>query len=399
MTPKTKKQAAPRPLVVRAELASPTSSPWSSSSKSFRAPRPAALARSGSIRSSRAANPSPLRAFSAGAADAGAGALLGGGGGGSSGGGGGSAKPRPTDDAGDDGGEEDGEETYLDAAAAAAAAAAKGVTLPVDFLAAASSAGGLRASALASYAALFGSRSSLSPIARALAAAFPFVRDRLLRDPRYLFKVGAEVAIDAGCATVAEVRKRGDDFWGEFEFYLSDLVVGCVLDVVLVTLMAPAMPIGKGGSRALAASSQSLAAKVVAPLRRAAAKVPSAVLEASVPGARPYTLAQRAGCLFVKFGEYSLAGMGCGLVGQSAANGLMAAKREFSERRAASAEKAGGGKERQQKRPAVVHLTPPPVGMTALTWGLFMGVSSNVRYQIVYGLERAVDMTVRFFVF
>ena len=101
----------------------------------------------------------------------------------------------------------------------------------------------------------------------------------------------------------------------------------------------------------------------------------------------------------MKFGEYSLAGMGCGLVGQSAANGLMAAKREFSERRAASAEKAGGGKERQQKRPAVVHLTPPPVGMTALTWGLFMGVSSNVRYQIVYGLERAVDMTVRFFVF
>ncbi len=24
----------------------------------------------------------------------------------------------------------------------------------------------------------------------------------------------------------------------------------------------------------------------------------------------------------------------------------------------------------------------PPLGMTALTWGLFMGVSSNVRYQV-----------------
>jgi hypothetical protein len=24
---------------------------------------------------------------------------------------------------------------------------------------------------------------------------------------------------------VAELRKRGDDFWGEFEFYLSDLLV------------------------------------------------------------------------------------------------------------------------------------------------------------------------------
>ena len=51
-------------------------------------------------------------------------------------------------------------------------------------------------------------------------------------------------AVLAGCATVAEVRKRGDDFWGEFEFYLSDLVVGCVLDCVLVGLLAPSAVIG-----------------------------------------------------------------------------------------------------------------------------------------------------------
>ena len=53
----------------------------------------------------------------------------------------------------------------------------------------------------------------------------------------------------AACATVAEVRKRGADFWDEFEFYLSDLVVGCVLDVVLVGLMAPAAALTakKGG--------------------------------------------------------------------------------------------------------------------------------------------------------
>lgn len=38
---------------------------------------------------------------------------------------------------------------------------------------------------------------------------------------------------------MAEVRKRGDEFWSEFEFYLSDLCVGLVLDVVLVTLISP----------------------------------------------------------------------------------------------------------------------------------------------------------------
>ncbi len=36
----------------------------------------------------------------------------------------------------------------------------------------------------------------------------------------------------------------------------------------------------------------------------------------------------------------------------------------------------------------------PPLFRTALVWGLFMGLSSNVRYNIVFGLERLVDMTV-----
>lgn len=58
-------------------------------------------------------------------------------------------------------------------------------------------------------------------------------------------QIGAEITIDVCCATVAEVRKRGEKFWGEFEFYLSDLAVGMVLDIVLVTLLAPVAVIGK----------------------------------------------------------------------------------------------------------------------------------------------------------
>ena len=46
---------------------------------------------------------------------------------------------------------------------------------------------------------------------------------------------------------MAELRKRGDDFWSEFEFYLSDLMVGLVLDVVLVTLIAPVAVLGRPG--------------------------------------------------------------------------------------------------------------------------------------------------------
>ena len=36
----------------------------------------------------------------------------------------------------------------------------------------------------------------------------------------------------------------------------------------------------------------------------------------------------------------------------------------------------------------------PPLFRTALVWGLFMGVSSNLRYQVVFGLERLVDLTI-----
>jgi hypothetical protein len=75
--------------------------------------------------------------------------------------------------------------------------------------------------------------------------------------------------------------------------------------------------------------------------------------------------------------------MACGAVGQAVANGLMGVKRSVL---ASQASAAG-------RPPPGPGLTPPPVGLTALTWGLFMGASSNVRYQIVFGLERGVDAT------
>ncbi|KAG2423210.1 hypothetical protein HXX76_015467 [Chlamydomonas incerta] len=198
-----------------------------------------------------------------------------------------------------------------------------------------------------------------------LCRTMPYFRDRILADPLFLFKVGAEVVIDSGCATVAEVRKRGKDFWAEFEFYLSDLLVGLVLDVVLVSLMAPAAVLG-GVSRAAMSNS---------PLKKWLATIPSAVFEASVPGVKTYNVGQRVACLGVKFLEYSLAGITCGLLGQGLANSLMLLKRQVH-----------GAKEDD--------VPVPPLFKTALVWGLFMGVSSNTRYQIVFGLERLVDMTI-----
>ncbi|KAF8059115.1 hypothetical protein HT031_005287 [Scenedesmus sp. PABB004] len=268
--------------------------------------------------------------------------------GGSGGGGGGS---------GGGGGGEDDEEVLGLAQVEAAAAAAK-VQLPADVLETARTVG-VRSTALAKLISLQG-----LTFVGGLVSRFPWVRSRMLADDRFLFKVAAEVVIDSGCATVAELRKRGDEFWAEFEFYLSDLLVGIVLDVVLVSLMAPRAVIG---GAAAAAAGQSA-------LQRWLAKVPSAALEASVKGVRVYTPGLRLACLGVKFLEYSLAGIVCGFIGQGAANSLMLLKRQIH------GEREGD-------------VAVPPLFRTALVWGLFMGVSSNLRYQAVFGLERAVDLT------
>ncbi len=193
------------------------------------------------------------------------------------------------------------------------------------------------------------------------------------------------MAIDSGCATVAEVRKRGHEFWGEFEFYLSDLVVGLVLDVVLVSLLAPAAVIGAAPKTAAASGEEggvwvcrgegkewdrkcrggvamemnsvdvrleggdvcchlgwsapvpicpwlpcpcfacctSLPA-AAAGVKKLLARLPSAVFERS--GVRKFTALDRLGCYLIRGAEYSLAGIACGFVGQGAASGMMQLK-------------------------------------------------------------------------
>ena len=90
-------------------------------------------------------------------------------------------------------------------------------------------------------------------------------------------QIGAEIAIDVCCATLAEVRKRGENFWGEFEFYLSDLAVGMVLDIVLVTLLAPVAVVGKY-PKAVESTGESLAITcVICGAREAALRLGNAV--------------------------------------------------------------------------------------------------------------------------
>lgn len=230
-----------------------------------------------------------------------------------------------------------------------------GATLPEDILEAAKTTG-IRKLLLMRYLELQGAAWPLGFLMRYC----PMLRDRMLADPAFLFKVGTEVVIDSCCATFAEVQKRGKDFWNEFELYAADLLVGIVVDIALVGMLAPYARIRQ----------QKTASGLLGRIQRASRDLPSSVFEAERPGCR-FSVRQRIATYFYKGLLYGTVGFGCGIIGQGIANLIMTAKRTL--------------KKSDEDIPV------PPLVKSAALWGVFLAVSSNTRYQIVNGLEQLVE--------
>ncbi|XP_047336465.1 protein RETICULATA, chloroplastic-like [Impatiens glandulifera] len=233
----------------------------------------------------------------------------------------------------------------------------RGTSLPADMLEAAKSTG-LRKLLLERYLDLQGSSWPVSFVMKSCS----MIRDRMLADPAFLFKVGTEIIIDSCCATIAEVQKRGKDFWAEFELYLADLLVGLVVNVALVGMLAPYARIGQ--------PSVSKGLGFLGRMQYAYGALPSSVFEAERPGCR-FSSKQRMATYFFKGIMYGVVGFACGIIGQGIANMIMTAKRSL--------------KKSEEDVPV------PPLIKSAALWGVFLAVSSNTRYQIINGLERIVE--------
>lgn len=231
----------------------------------------------------------------------------------------------------------------------------QGISLPADMLEAAKTVG-LRKVFLLRYLDLQGSTSLLGFLTRSSA----WLRNRMLADPSFLFKIGTEIVIDSCCATFAEVKKRGKNFWAEFELYTADLLVGLVVNVALVGMLAPYARIG----------SPSVSQGYLSRMKRAYGALPSSVFEAERPGST-FTTNQRIATYFYKGIMYGLVGFGCGIIGQGIANLIMTAKRSI--------------------RKSDDDIPVPPLLKSAALWGVFLAVSSNTRYQVINGLERIVE--------
>ncbi|KAL8526407.1 hypothetical protein ACS0TY_015566 [Phlomoides rotata] len=175
-------------------------------------------------------------------------------------------------------------------------------------------------------------------------------RSRVAADPQFPFKVLMEELVGVTACVIGDMASRPNFGLNELDFVFSTLVVGSILNFVLMYLLAPSMSLSAQTLPSIFASSPT-----------------SHMFE---PGA--YSLASRLGTLVYKGTVFAAVGFAAGLVGTAISNGLIMVRKKMDP-----------NFETPNKA--------PPTLLNAATWALHMGVSSNLRYQTLNGIEYLLD--------
>ncbi|CAA0821406.1 Protein of unknown function (DUF3411 [Striga hermonthica] len=173
-------------------------------------------------------------------------------------------------------------------------------------------------------------------------------RSRVLADPQFPFKVLMEELVGVSACVLGDMASRPNFGLNELDFVFSTLVVGSIMNFVLMYLLAPTM--------SASASTHTL------PFFFAGSPT-SHMFE---PG--PYTLLGRFGTFIYKGAVFAAVGFTAGLVGTVISNGLIAVRKKMDP-----------SLETPNK--------PPPTLLNAVAWAGHMGLSSNLRYQTLNGIE------------
>lgn len=180
-------------------------------------------------------------------------------------------------------------------------------------------------------------------------------RDRVAADPQFPYKVFIEQIIGVGASVIGDMASRPN--WGlnELDFVFATLVVGSIVNFALMYLLAPTAAAG--------AASGPLITRIFTGQPLAAWGAP--VSHMFQPG---FPLAGRLVNVVYKGAIFSFIGMCAGLVGTSLSNGLLVLRKRLDP-------------------DFVTQNTPPSVMGNASAWALHMGLSSNLRYQILNGAD------------
>lgn len=173
-------------------------------------------------------------------------------------------------------------------------------------------------------------------------------RTRVAADPQFPFKVLMEELVGVSACVLGDMASRPNFGLNELDFVFSTLVVGSILNFTLMYLLAPTASAG-------------VAAKQLPAIFGSCPT--SHMFE---PGA--FTVLERLGTLVYKGTVFATVGLAAGLVGTALSNGLIKLRKKMDP-------------EFETPNKA------PPTLLNAMTWAIHMGVSSNLRYQSLNGLE------------
>eukprot|EP00850_Spirogloea_muscicola_P005898 SM000027S09679 [mRNA] locus=s27:698791:708220:+ [translate_table: standard] len=221
-------------------------------------------------------------------------------------------------------------------------------SLPAD-LAAAVTAGRVPGFVVERYAALEGS----SPLLRWL-LGFAGFRERLLADDLFLTKVAIECGVGIFTKTAAELERRRENFVKELDFVIADIIMALVADFMLVWLPAPTINL------------RGAPAAGVGALRRFLLNCPDNAFQVAM-GGRSYTLLQRSGAIARNGAKLLAVGTSASLFGTGMTNVLIAGRKLLD-------------------KSYVGEVDDVPILATSLAYGVYMAVSSNLRYQILAGV-------------
>lgn len=175
--------------------------------------------------------------------------------------------------------------------------------------------------------------------------------ERVSADPQFPFKVLMEEVVGVGACVIGDMASRPNFGLNELDFVFSTIVVGSILNFSLMYMLAPTS----------AAAS-------------AAATLP-AIFASCPPGHMfeqgAYSVLDRLGTFVYKGAVFATVGFAAGLLGTVISNLLIGMRKKMDP-----------SFESQNKA--------PPTFLNAATWAIHMGLSSNLRYQAVNGLEFAM---------
>ncbi|KAL6505381.1 Protein RETICULATA-RELATED 4, chloroplastic [Orobanche gracilis] len=179
-------------------------------------------------------------------------------------------------------------------------------------------------------------------------------KERLLADDLFLAKVGFECGVGVFTKTAAEYQRRKENFFNELEIVFADVAMAVIADFMLVYLPAPTValrpPLALDAGR----------------LAKFFYSCPDNAFQLALPGTS-FSLLQRIGAIMRNGAKLFAVGTTSSLVGTVVTNAVINARKAVDH-------SAGD------------QLENVPVLSTSVAYGVYMAVSSNLRYQVLAGV-------------